>query len=144
MYTTGCTLGVTDGVYHRVYLGCTWGIYHRVYRVYTRWCIPRVVYTQGGICPPTYHGGYTSLPTSLLCLPGYTPVHTRPTYHWVHCSTVCDVQGVMALGSNLGFSLGMRRIVPSCLQRCERRRTLLRRVTPVLPGRTDKDWIDEG
>ena len=49
-----------------------------------------------------------SLPyhASLLYLPGYTPVYTSPTYHWVHCSTSGYVRASMTLGSERENGLG--------------------------------------
>ena len=87
---------------------------------------------------------YTLLYASLLYTPGYTP-HTLPAvYSRVHCHPQTAVPEREALGSNLGISLGMRRVELSSLLRCEERCARLRIVTPLSMMRMGYDRIDEG
>ena len=107
--------------------------------VYTLECTYSGVY-PGGVYPDVhrvvYVPGYASLPT-------YHGVHL-PIPPWVHLS--CTPSGMLsvlhdsgsrgdgALGSKRRNSLGMRSREAPFSQRCERLKTVLRRILPSFPG----------
>jgi len=99
-----------------------------------RWCIPRVV--QGVYLPKVVYTRVYRMVYLPICLPTiprsvhtcymppyYTSLDTpgthRPTYHWVHCSTVCDVQADGTLGSRREYPLGGRLSGTSFSQMCD-------------------------
>ena len=94
------------------------------------WCI--LPYVPPGVYP----GVYTTL---------YHPGYTLPHTYRVTCTSVLHrVSRSEALGSTLGYPLGMRRIQPPLPLLCERGYTLLRRVAPLSLVRMKNDRIDEG
>jgi len=71
--------------------------------VYTRVIasLPAMVGIPSSLCTtlPTMVGIHLSSLCTPLYTPGYTTVHTRPSYYRVHCSTAAYVQTDNTLGS---------------------------------------------